>query len=231
MHFSLIIPTLNERESIDGLFEGLSKAANELAPAHELEVVMVDDGSKDGTVEYAKSKQVPFSLKTVQRNERGLATAVLRGFSEASGDIWGVMDADQSHPMDMVPVLARASLDADVVVGSRNIQGGMVEEWPWYRYLLSRSATWLVYLLGVNSTDPMSGFFFLKPAVLQNSELSPIGYKILLEILVKGKYEKYHEVAYVFRNREVGKSKMGMKEGINYLRHYGRLLKWKLFNR
>lgn len=227
MKISLVIPTLNESGSLPRLFAGLSEATKRISPQHELEVVLVDDGSTDGTVAVAKGLAVPFVLQIVERKERGLATAVLKGFSVASGDVWGVMDADLSHPTDLLPRLVEAAQSADVVVASRNLPGGMVEEWPWYRKWASDTATHLVRPLGIRVSDPMSGFFFLHRNVLDGVDCSPIGYKILLEILAKGRYKTVVEVPYVFRNREVGKSKMGMREGLNYLRHLSRLARWK----
>ncbi len=223
MKISLVIPTLNERGSLPELFRGLVSVSDRLAPDATLEVIVVDDGSMDGTPEIARSASVPFAVRVIERNERGLATAVLRGFDEATGDVLGVMDADLSHPTEAIPSMIERLHDHDLVMGSRNIAGGTVEEWPWYRVLASQSATALVRPLGVRASDPMSGFFFLHRRVLDGVRCSPIGYKILLEILVKGKAKRVAEVPYVFRNREVGKSKMGMREGLNYLRHLGRL--------
>ncbi len=228
MKISLIIPTLNERGSIERLFAGLAEQACRIAP-HALEVVMVDDGSHDGTVETARSTSFPFQRKIIQRQERGLATAVLRGFAEASGDVLGVMDADLSHPTELIPTLVAALAEHDLVIASRNIAGGAVEEWPWYRQKASQTATWLVRPLGVRVRDPMSGFFFLHRRVLDGVVCSPIGYKILLEILVKGHAKNIVEIPYTFRNRDVGKSKMGTREGMNYLQHLARLYGWKWF--
>lgn len=227
MTVSLIIPTLNERASLPILFEGLSAAQARLIPEHRLEVIIVDDGSADGTAEEARTAQTPFDVRVIERKERGLATAVLRGFTEARGEILGVMDADLSHPTELIPEMIAAMDKADLVVASRNLPGGSVEEWPWYRVLASRFATLLVRPFGVRCSDPMSGYFFLRRGLLENRPLSPIGYKILLEILVKSEARTIREIPYVFRNREVGKSKMGLGESVNYLRHLARLARWK----
>ncbi len=227
MTVSLVVPTLNEAGAVPALFAGLERVAHALAPAHALEVVIVDDGSSDGTPAIARATVGSFSVKVVERSERGLATAVLRGFQEASGDVLGVMDADLSHPTDLLPTLLERLETHDLVLGSRNIPGGMVEEWPWYRVFASRFATSLVRPLGVRVYDPMSGFFLLHRRVLDGVACSPVGYKILLEILVKGHAPRVAEVPYVFRNREVGQSKMGLRESLNYLRHLGRLYAWK----
>ncbi len=229
MKVSLIIPTLNESGSIEALFRGLDEAIKGLPQDWGFEVVVVDDGSTDGTPDIARSLPTGFTKKIIQRKERGLATAVLRGFAEAEGDVLGVIDADLSHPTQKIPELLAQLEGKDVVVASRNIPGGEVEEWPWYRRFMSWFATLLTRPLGVKSSDPMSGFFFVRREVLEGSELSPLGYKILLEILVKAKIRSVSEVPYVFRNREVGKSKMDSRVTANYLRHLWRLYKWRFF--
>ncbi len=227
MRISLIIPTLNEREAIAPLFLRLDAVARAMAPEHALEVVLVDDASTDGTVVAARTCAVSFSLVVVERKERGLATAVIAGFVAATGDVLGVMDADLSHPPELIPQLVAALQSADLVVGSRHAAGGVVEEWPWYRLYASALMMQLTRPLGVPVRDPLSGFFFLRRSVIDGVTLSPIGYKILLEILVKGRYKTVREVPYTFRNRGVGKSKMDLAEAMRYLRHLGRLYRWK----
>lgn len=227
MLISLIIPTLNEREAIAPLFLRLDAVARSLAPSHLLEVVLVDDASTDGTVAAARACVVSFSLVVIERKERGLATAVIAGFAVATWDVLGVMDADLSHPPELIPQLVAALETADLVVASRHAPGGVVEEWPWYRLYASTLMMQLSWPLGVPVCDPLSGFFFLHRSVLGGVTLSPIGYKILLEILVKGTYATVREVPYTFKNRGVGKSKMDMAEALRYLQHLGRLYRWK----
>ncbi len=231
MKFSLIIPTLNEKDSIARLFDGLRQASENFPAGIGFEVVVVDDGSSDGTVDEIKKLKMPFDVVTIERKERGLATAVIRGFAAATGDYLGVIDADLSHPTDLLSRLIEEAQTYEVVVASRNLPGGLVEEWPWYRLYASRAATLLVRPLGVKSSDPMSGFFIIRRQVIDHLDFSPVGYKILLEILVKGKYASLSEVPYIFRNRLVGKSKAGLREAMNYLRHLGRLYKWKILKR
>jgi dolichol-phosphate mannosyltransferase len=227
MKISLIIPTLNEREAIAPLFSRLNTVARGMVPADTLEVVLVDDASTDGTVAAAHVCDVSFSLRVVERKERGLATAVIVGFATATGEVLGVMDADLSHPPELIPQLVAALHSADLVVGSRHAKGGVVEEWPWYRLYASTLMMQLTRPLGVPVRDPLSGFFFLRRSVIDHVTLSPIGYKILLEILVKGHYKTVREVPYTFRNRGVGKSKMDVREALRYLRHVARLYRWK----
>lgn len=229
MKISLVIPTLNESGSVPGLFGGLAQAVQRLGPGIEFQAVVVDDGSSDGTPDVVRAQNVSFPTKVIVRNERGLATAVLRGFAESDGDVLGVIDADLSHPTELIPELIDQAAKHELVVASRNVAGGAVEEWPWYRRFMSWFATKLTWPLGIRIKDPMSGYFFLHRKVLDGAACSPLGYKILLEVLVKGKYASVVEVPYVFRNRGIGKSKMGSRETVNYLRHLLKLYRWKLF--
>lgn len=228
---SLIIPTLNEGESIRRLLQRLEAVNLGLIKNDfSLEILVVDDGSKDDTGKNVKEyeSQTGFMLRLIERNVRGLATAVIDGFKQANGEIFGVIDADLSHPPELIPELVKKANEFDFSVGSRKVNGGGVEDWPWHRRILSQGATIMSFTLGIKVKDPMSGFFFLKREVVEGVELSPIGYKILLEILVKGKYNSVVEVPYIFRNRDVGQSKAGAREGINYLRHLGRLYEWRV---
>ena len=194
--------------------------------AHEL--IVVDDNSPDGTWKIAGAFK---NVRVIRRiGERGLATAVIRGFHEARADVIGVMDADQSHPPNKLPELIKPILakKAELVVGSRLVKGGAVEEWPFVRKMTSWGGRLLARPL-TPVKDIMSGFFFFRKSVIKGVELKPIGYKILLEILVKGHYDKALEIAYVFRNREVGQSKLNANEYWNYVKHLWRLYCWKLF--
>lgn len=225
MLVSLIIPTLNERDALKYLFLELSEALKNLP--YEFEIIIVDDGSKDGTREFVKSASAPWPIQLIERNERGLATAVLAGFKGARGEVLGVIDADLSHPPSLIPAMLKKMEHADLVIGSRHIAGGLVEEWPILRKLFSKFATYLAYPISRGVRDPLSGFFFIKKSALC-ADLNPIGYKILLEIIVKCAPKKIVEIPYTFRNRSVGKSKMNLKVTLGYFRHLLRLYKFKL---
>lgn len=225
MKVSIIIPTLNERDALGFLFGELREVLNTL-PQYEFEIIVVDDGSADGTREFVKSVRLPWSIKLIERNEYGLATAVVDGFKNAQGEIFGVIDADLSHPPALIPKLLEALKDADLAVGSRHTPGGGVEEWPLARKLFSRFATALARPISNGVRDPMSGFFFIKKSALKCANLKPRGYKILLEIIVKCASLKIIEIPYTFRNRSVGKSKLGFKVTGLYFLH---LLKLYIF--
>ncbi len=228
---SIIIPTLNERESLPTLFDEFMHPAAELTGKDvSLELIIVDDGSTDGTADYAKSEDAnrPFTIRVISRSERGLATAVIRGFAEATGEYLIAMDADGSHPATLIPEVVHAlTSGADLVLPSRYMPGGGSEDWTYIRKFISRTATLMARVVGIRASDPMSGFFGLKRSVIDGVTLSPIGYKILLEVLVKGTYRSSQEIAYIFRNRVRGESKMTSKVVLEYLKHLGKLWLWK----
>jgi dolichol-phosphate mannosyltransferase len=165
-----------------------------------------------------------------RRGDKGLATAVIAGWQTARGALLGVMDGDLQHPPEVLPVLLRSILDSqtDIVVASRNMAGGGVSEWKPIRRLIAWGARSIAILMlpGVVKSvrDPMSGYFLMKRAVIESVVLRPVGYKILLEVLARGKYKAVLEVPYVFEERKKGKSKLGPKQWLDYFIHM-----WRLF--
>ncbi|MFH1055321.1 MAG: polyprenol monophosphomannose synthase [Candidatus Altiarchaeota archaeon] len=223
MRASVVVPTYNEVKNLKGLVEDILSNA-------DVEVVVVDDGSPDGTGELADQLAVTYGIKVIHRKGKlGLSSAILDGLNASSGEIIGVMDADFSHPPRLIPKLIQPILngDAGMVFASRYIEGGGVENWPIMRRLTSRGAKMLARpLTGVR--DCMSGYFFLRREVIEGVKLDAVGFKIGLEILVKGKYGRVVEVPYIFRDRRVGESKLNLGEYINYLRHLYRLYRYRL---
>lgn len=228
MKISVVIPTYNERENLPELVERLSRALQ----GYEYEIVIVDDDSPDKTWELAEELARKYPIKVIRRTrEKGLSSAVIRGFKEASGDVFVVMDADLQHPPEKVPELIEAiKSGADIAIASRYVPGGAVKNWYWYRKLISRGAIMIcrVALPKIrNIKDPVSGFFALKREVVEGVELNPVGFKILMEILVKGHYTNVKEVPFTFGLRKAGESKLGSKTIVNYLRHIYRLMRWE----
>ncbi|MEA3559047.1 MAG: glycosyltransferase family 2 protein [Candidatus Thermoplasmatota archaeon] len=217
---SVIIPTYNERDNMPLIIPRLSRVLDDGGIDHE--ILVMDDDSPDGTCAEVRrlSKEYPKARCILRKKDRGLSQAVIEGFSRAKGDIHLVMDADLSHPVDAVPEMYRAIAEegADVSVGSRHAKGGGIENWPAKRKFISFAASLMARPL-TRCSDPMSGFFAIRPSVIEGAPLKAKGYKILLEVLVKGKYEKIREVPIVFRDREVGQSKLGSKVIMNYLQH------------
>ncbi|VVB53748.1 Glycosyltransferase AglD [uncultured archaeon] len=226
MDVSIIVPTYNEKDNIpilaERLFEALKKASI------EGELVIVDDGSPDGTGDVAEKLGKKYPVTVVHRSGKlGLSSAVLEGFAMATGDYLGVMDADLSHPPEVIPQLVAAiKAGADLAPGTRYAQGGGVEHWPLHRQIISKVATMLAQPLTPLS-DPMSGLFMIKREVIEDVTLNPLGFKILLEIAVKGHVSKITEVPFTFKDRLAGESKLNSKEQINYLKHLFALYRYR----
>ena len=221
---SLIVPTYCESQNIAILVEKVHQSLS----SYSYELVVVDDNSPDGTSEIANSLSQQYPVRVItRRNERGLASAVVEGFKQASGEILGVIDADLQHPPEVIPeLLENVRSGADVVIASRYIEGGGSEGWSAGRKIISKGSKLLAQVLlpsvrGIK--DPLSGFFLLRKEVIDGVELSPTGYKILLEVLVKGKATEVAEVPYIFKVRERGTSNLTSGEGIRYLKHLTRL--------
>ena len=221
---SLIAPTYCESQNIATLVERVHQSLS----GYSYELVVVDDNSPDGTSEIANRLSQQYPVRVITRiNERGLASAVVEGFKQASGEILGVIDADLQHPPEVIPeLLENVRSGADVVIASRYVEGGGSEGWSAGRKIISKGSKLLAQVLlpaarGIK--DPLSGFFLLRKEVIDGVELSPTGYKILLEVLVKGKATEVAEVPYIFKVRERGTSNLTSGEGIRYLKHLTRL--------
>jgi dolichol-phosphate mannosyltransferase len=191
---------------------------------HKWELIIVDDGSPDGTADLAESYAPAHPVRVVRRpGKAGLASAVLAGFGEARGDVLLVMDADLSHPPEAVPSLVSAIDEgADLAVGSRYVKGGGTKDWPLKRRVVSRAACLMGNVL-VPIRDCTSGFFALRRSAIEGVKLNPIGFKIGFEVMARAKYKKVVEVPYVFRDRELGKSKFGRREILQYLVQLGQV--------
>jgi dolichol-phosphate mannosyltransferase len=217
---SLIIPTYNEHDNIQPLVERLNRTLT----GRKYEIIFVDDNSKDGTVDVIANLASQYPVKVVVRkSERGLATAVLHGLKFAQGNIVGVMDADLQHPPEVVAGLIKAIEDgADLAVASRYVPGGGCPNWGLTRRIISKGAIALSHLFLPASRqvkDPMSGFFMFRGDRIAGLEFKPLGYKILLEMLVIGKFKKVVEVPFIFEDRSSGRSKMKARQQIDYLQH------------
>lgn len=225
---SIIIPTYNEIEGITPLVEAIFQILS--VARMEGEVVIVDDNSPDGTGAMAEELGKRFRMKVVHRSGKlGLSSAVVEGFNAAEGEILGVMDADFSHDPEAIPALVRAITDegVDLAIGSRYVPGGGIRNWSISRRIISRVAV----LLGRPLTkirDITSGYFFLRREVVEGVKLNPIGFKIGLEVFVKGKHKKWKEVPYTFVDRRSGKSKMDQREVLNYLRQLVDLARYRM---
>ena len=221
-----MVPTYNEAGSLPLLVDRLVKAF----AGREWELVVVDDGSPDGTADIADGLGKTHPIKVVRRpGKAGLASAVVAGFGAAKGDVLLVMDADLSHPPEVAPQLADALANgADLAVGSRYVAGGGVMDWPMKRQLVSRVACLMGQVL-VPVRDSTSGFFAMRRSVVDGVKLNPIGFKIGFEVMARGRYKKVVEVPYTFRDRELGASKFGQREIVQYLQQLGQVARDRIF--
>lgn len=237
MKASVIIPTYNERQTIRQVIP-VVRAGLETA-GYDHEVVVVDDDSPDETWRavqeiYHTTDDVRCHRRT---DEHGLSSAVLDGMQLATGDCYAVIDADLQHPPKRLPELVdHIHAGADIAIGSRFCEGGGVEdEWPLHRRVVSygaRKLAWTAIPARARTvSDLMSGFFAVRSSVVDPvaDRLDPIGYKILLEILVRCPYQRVDEVPYEFRERLAGESSFDRREMVRYLRHLYRLHRFRLF--
>ena len=229
LKLSLILPTFNESGNISEIIRVLSDLLDS-AWAGRYELIVVDDNSPDRTWKIALelTKQYP-QLKVLHREtEKGLSTAVIRGWQAGQGEILGVIDADLQHPPEiLLQLLAEMERGADLAIASRHVEGGGVSEWSMIRRFLSRGAQMLGLVIlpeVINRlSDPMSGFFMVRRSAIAGVTLSPVGYKILIEVAARGKIRWIGEVGYVFRERQAGESKVTWKQYLEYLQHLIRL--------
>ncbi|MGH2378388.1 MAG: polyprenol monophosphomannose synthase [Candidatus Limnocylindria bacterium] len=210
---SVVVPTYNEAETLPVLARRLFAALG----GREWELVVVDDGSPDGTADLAAALAPDLPVRVVRRpGKLGLASAVVDGFAAARGDTLVVMDSDLSHPPELVPALVRAIDEgADMAVGSRYVRGGGTIDWPLRRRIVSRVACLMGNVL-VPVRDATSGFFAVRRPVIEGVRLNPIGFKIGFEVIARGRHQRVVEVPYTFRDRERGASKFGTREMLNY---------------
>ena len=227
--FSLIIPTYNESGSVAKIVAQLAALLDEFA-LNDYELILVDDDSPDLTWEVAQGLTKTYPQLQVMRRqqERGLSSAVIRGWQVAHGKILGVIDADLQHPPEVLLKLLQAILNgADLAVASRYVGGGGVGDWSVVRRFLSRGAQGLGLavcpaIVG-RVTDPMSGYFMVRRQAIAGSHMDPVGYKILLEVIGRGDISNITEVGYVFQERESGVSKVTWKQSVEYLEHLAKL--------
>ena len=225
---SVIVPTYNEAGSLPPLVDRLAKAM----AGHTWELVVVDDGSPDGTADVARRLSATQPVWVVSRaGKAGLASAVIAGFKESRGDILVVMDADLSHPPEIVPALVKAIDDgADLAVGSRYVKGGATMDWPVRRRVVSRVACLIGNVL-VPVRDATSGFFAVRRSAIDGVHLNAIGFKIGFEVIARARAKTIVEVPYTFRDRELGASKFGRREVMQYLKQLGIVARDKVLGR
>lgn len=224
---SIIIPTYNEAKNLPLLVEEIFSSIDR--ETTDLELIVVDDGSPDGTGDVADELATRYPMKVIHRSGKlGLGSAVRAGFAASTRPIIGVMDADLSHDPAILPQLIAALGSSDVAMGSRFESGSTVEAWQRWRKTLSQVGVALARMLtGVR--DPLSGYFLMKRSVIDRATLTATGYKILFEILVKGTYETVKEFPFTFRMRRYSSSKLNTKEYVLFLSQIAQYALYRLW--
>ena len=221
---SIVVPTYREAANIPALAERVRAALD--GTGLEWELILADDDSGDGSeaVVTELAHRLPVRLETRRERPRDLSRSVLFAIPLAQHDRIVVMDADLSHPPERIVDLLRAlDGECDLVVGSRYVPGGVVDRtWSRWRLQGSRLATLLARPL-VHCADPMSGFFAIDRRALPDPDtLRPIGFKIGLELMVRGRL-RVGEVPIKFLDRARGTSKLGARQQAEFARHLWRL--------
>ena len=228
---SIIIPTYNESENI---IRVLKSVGEHLPKDIATEAIVVDDNSPDGTGKVVEDyineteNKAGYAVDVIHRKTKsGLSSAILDGIQHSTGETVVIMDSDFSHPPKIIPQLVEEIKTSkyDIVIASRYTEGGEVSGWSTKRKLISKGATGIAKAgLGVNESDPMSGFFAFNRNILEGIKFDAIGYKMLLEILVKTKGAKVKEIPYTFTDRTRGSSKLDSSTMFDYVKSV-----WKLY--
>jgi len=222
---SIIIPTYNESHNIIQILESIGEHLPKNITA---EAIVIDDNSPDGTgkivEDYLKEikHRVGYTIDIIHRKVKsGLSSAILHGIEHSSGETIVVMDGDFSHPPKIIPRLVDEinNSDCDIAIASRYTPGGAIKGWGVKRKMISKTATGIAKAgLGINQSDPMSGFFAFRRKIIKGLKIEAIGYKILLEILVKTKGVKVSEIPYTFSDRMYGSSKLNSSTMLDYVK-------------
>jgi dolichol-phosphate mannosyltransferase len=225
---SLVVPTFNEIENLREFLGAVRITLDEALPG-SYEVIVVDDDSPDGTWEAAAKMAAEFpQLRVVRRaGETGLARAVMRGWQVGRGAVLGTINADFQHPPEVLARMIERLTGADVVVATRHGDGGSLGDWG----MMRRVTSWGAGIIGrlllpavfARVSDPLSGCYFVRRSSIQDIELKPLGYKSLMEVLVRGEVSSIHECGYQMRKRSRGKSKVHALHPVQYVRHVFRL--------
>jgi dolichol-phosphate mannosyltransferase len=232
---SIVLPTYNESRNIGKMLDSIAETLSSYPAA---EIIVVDDNSPDGTAAIASlhAKNISHRYKKKlhveiirREGKHGLSSAIVAGVQSATGDLVVVMDGDFSHPPYIIPSIIDALQHSnfDIVVASRYIKGGSISGWPFRRRLISKGATKIAqYGLRIEINDPVSGFFAFRRDIINGIRFDAIGYKILLEILVKTKGARVKEIPYTFTDRSKGDSKLNIGTMFDYVRAVMRLYRY-----
>ena len=215
----MLIPTYNEEESIENLLRRLQQVREKIANLFDIDILIIDDGSPDQTVQLIKSLNFA-KVKILQRNKKnGLGPAYLAGFAEGlKGDyqFFVEMDADLSHQPEELVLLLNQAGDNSFVIGTRWMPGGSVVNWPKKRQFISKMGTkYASIALKLPYRDLTSGYRVIPRSFLERIDFSKIetrGYGFQVEMAIKARDLgfKIQEVPITFVERENGQSKMSL---------------------
>jgi dolichol-phosphate mannosyltransferase len=217
---ALVIPTFREAGSLPAILARVRAALD--ASRMPCEIIIVDDDSQDGTAELVSSiaRQDSRIRLLVRKGERGLSGAILHGWQQTAAPILGVMDADLQHPPETLPDLIAAVLGGtDLAIASRYVRDRLLGSWNPIRKLISAVAVALARPLQrppIRVIDPMSGFFLVRRRCIHNVIFQPTGFKLLLEILVRGHVGSVREIPFALGCRTAGRSKANLKVAWEY---------------
>jgi dolichol-phosphate mannosyltransferase len=218
MRLLIIIPTYNEAENIELLIRAVFSSVS--SSPDNVEILVIDDNSPDGTAEIVRKLINQYTGKIhlqCREGKQGCASAFLKGFSwgvENNYDYMLAMDADFSHDPKYIPQMLEAIKDSDIVVGSRNVKGGMIENRTFVRNLITKCASiYCRVLLSCPIHDFTGGYNMYRKEVFQqinSNEIQCRGYSFQIEIKYKSfaKGFRIKEIPIIFPDRRFGKSKM-----------------------
>nr|CAI5834584.1 unnamed protein product [Callosobruchus analis] len=225
--YSILLPTYNEVENLPIIIYLIIKYMSKSGYEHE--IIVIDDGSPDGTLEAAKQLQNIYGKDKIVLRPRekklGLGTAYIHGIQHATGNFIVIMDADLSHHPKAITefIKKQQEQDYDVVSGTRYIGGGGVYGWDFKRKLVSRGANFLTQLLLRPGASDLTGSFRLyKKDVLETLIKSCVskGYVFQMEMIIRARQLNYTigEVPITFVDRLYGESKLGGTEIVQFVR-------------
>ena len=228
IRLSLVVPTLNESENIRSFLEAL-RVQLDAALGTAYEIIVVDDDSPDRTWDIATALMADIpQLRVVRRQgEHKLSAAVIRGWQAARGEFLGTINADFQHPPALLPALIAHLQDSDLVVASRFAEGGGLGDWAMHRRVNSFVAHWMGCRLLPEAfgrtSDPLSGYYLVRRRAIAGVELKPLGFKTLMEIMVRGRIREIREESYEMRAQQRGSSKLKFRHWFDYAFHLLRL--------
>jgi dolichol-phosphate mannosyltransferase len=225
---SLVVPTYNEAVNIEPL---LQRIRDLLDPrlGSRYEVIVMDDDSPDETWKVAAAMKDHYPQLVVLRREqeKGLSSAVVRGWQVAGGDILATINADFQHPPELLLEMLKLVQTADLVIATRMAASGSFGEMPWVRQFLSRAARRIGRVLAPkifgSVSDPLSGYYLLRREAIEEIELRPNGFKTLIEILGRGRVKTIAECGFAMQKRRGGQSKAKLRQWMEYLVQLQRL--------